>query len=127
MLVIGSFGEFSSWQMQVHARPLSCDIPLLLLLFSVWSCNTKKSACAPSSDDFAVGFSYSHFGSDFDILACTVIQIGWAFGKYLDLDDSNGPRAGFEWAVSLYPSEVNCIVYCVAVNHGYIQMLQNVT
>jgi len=79
---------------------------------SVWSCNTKKSACAPSGDDFAVGFSYSHFGSDFDILACTVIQIGWALEKYLDLDDSNGPRAGFEWAVSntLVKSIVLCIV-----------------
>lgn len=59
---------------------------------SVWSYNTKKSARASSSDNFAAGFSYSHFGSGFDILACMVIQIGWALEKkYLDSDGSIGP------------------------------------
>ena len=73
----------------------------------------RKSACASSGNNFTAGFSSSHFGSDFDILACMVIQIGWALEKkYLDLDGSIGPRAGFEWAVSytLVKSIVLCIV-----------------
>ena len=75
--------------------------------------NIKKSACASSGDNFSAGFSYSHFRSDFDILACTVIQIGWALEvKYLDLDGSIGPRVGFGRAVSytLVKSVVLCIV-----------------
>jgi len=40
-----------------------------------------------------------------------VVHIGWALEKkYLDLDGSNGPRAGFEWAVSYIM--VKSIVLC---------------
>jgi len=83
VLVIGSFGEFSSWQMQVHARPLSCngDIPLLSALVLSGPAIPRNQLARPLATISLWDFLTLISVSDFDILACTVIQIGRALEK----------------------------------------------
>lgn len=58
---------------------------------SVWPCIPRNQPGRPLAAISLWDFLTLISVSDFDILACTVIQIGWALEKYLDLDDSNGP------------------------------------